>query len=142
MTDHQLPDRVRHFILTYISSVLQLEIILQLHAAGARFLTLNELSTALGLDTASLQEQLADLLRRGLVASQNTPEPVFAYASAYTDQDQAVIELAEAYRNYRVSVINLIYSRPTEKIRTFAEAFRFLPENKGPFKWVTSPPTV
>lgn len=132
MTDHELSDRVRHFVLTYISSVLQLEIILQLHAAGARFLPLKELGSALGLDTGSLQEQLADLVRHGLVASQNKPEPVYAYASAYPEQDLAVAELAQAYRNYRVSVINLIYSRPTEKIRTFAEAFRFLPENKGP----------
>lgn len=130
MKDHPLSDQVRHFILTYIPSVLQLEIILRLHAAGAKFLTLKELSVALGLDSVSLQEQLGDLLRRGLVASQNSPEPVYAYASAYPDQDKAVAELADAYRDYRVSVINLIYSRPTEKIRTFAEAFRFLPERK------------
>lgn len=132
MADYPLSDRVRFFILTYIPSVLQLEIMLRLHAAGAKFVSLAELSTTLGLDTGVLQEQLAELIKSGLVATQKTPEAVYAYVSAYSDQDQAVAELADAYRNYRVSVINLIYSRPTEKIRTFADAFRLRTESKEP----------
>ena len=132
MTDFPLSDRVRYFILTYVQSVLQLEIVLCLYAAGAKFLSLNELSRAIGLDAGVLQEQLGELIKNGLVATQKSPEPVYAYASAYPEQDHAVSELAEAYRNYRVSVINLIYSRPTEKIRTFADAFRLRPENQEP----------
>lgn len=132
MTDHPLSNTVRQYILANIPSVLQLEIILRLHAAGARFLPLSELAASIGLDSASLQDQLGEMIRRGLVASQNTPQPVYAYASADPEQDRALSELAEAYQNYRVSVINLIYSRPTEKIRTFAEAFRFRTASQEP----------
>lgn len=130
MTNYAVPEQVRSFILAYIPSILQLEIVLQLHAAGARFVSLGELSASLGLEPATLQNQLEELMRRGLVATQNSPGPVYAYASVYPRQDEAVAELTAAYRDYRVSVINLIYSRPTEKIRTFADAFRILPDTQ------------
>jgi hypothetical protein len=41
-----------------------------------------------------------------------------------------VDEVAAAYPRFRVSIINLIFSKPIDKIRTFADAFRLTKEEK------------
>jgi hypothetical protein len=38
--------------------------------------------------------------------------------------DAAVAQLAKDYAERRVSVITLIFSKPVDKLRTFADAFR------------------
>ena len=38
--------------------------------------------------------------------------------------DQAVVRLAKDYAERRVTVITLIFSKPVDKLRTFADAFR------------------
>jgi hypothetical protein len=38
--------------------------------------------------------------------------------------EAAVDGLAESYAKYRVAVIALIFSKPSERVRTFSEAFR------------------
>ena len=124
MPEGPLTDRVRQLILNNIPSILQLEILLHLYAARPRFLSLQETVRPLGIELEPLKNQLEELQRRGLVFRQASSVPAFAYASLSPEQDAAVGELAEAYRSYRASVISQIYSRPTESIRAFADAFR------------------
>jgi len=124
MPEHSLPDSVRQLILAKIPSVWQLEILLQLYAARPEFQTVRNLEKALRLDAEPLLEQLESLHAHGLAFKTTAPELAFAYAGVSAEQDQAVADLVEAYRTRQVSVISLIHSRPTEKIRTFADAFR------------------
>jgi hypothetical protein len=49
----------------------------------------------------------------------------YRYAPRTDDLGQAVAQLAREYPVYRVSIVNLIFSKPIDKIRTFADAFRF-----------------
>ena len=132
MTEKPLPDAVRNLILSKIASVWQLEILLHLHAARPRFVRVSELGHALRIDDEPLLEQLRELHSRGLVVSQPEPAAAWAYNAASPEQDQAVTELAGTYRNRPVSVISLIYSRPAEKIKTFADAFRLRQEKEPP----------
>jgi hypothetical protein len=47
----------------------------------------------------------------------------FAYLTSL-ERDQAVATLAGAYKDRPITIISLIYSRPAEKMRILADAFR------------------
>jgi hypothetical protein len=132
MAEKPLPDAVRSLIISKLPSVWQLEILLHLYGARPRYLTLLELAHALRIESEPLLEQLRELHSRGLAVPDAGGETAFAYFSASLEQDQAVAELAATYRERPVSVISLIYARPAEKIRTFADAFRLRQEKEPP----------
>ena len=49
---------------------------------------------------------------------------MYRYAPANEELNGIVDALAESYANYRVAVIGLIFARPSERITSFADAFR------------------
>jgi hypothetical protein len=51
------------------------------------------------------------------------PPPTYRYAPP-PELHRSIAGLVETYRERRVSVINLVYSRPSDAIRSFADAFR------------------
>jgi hypothetical protein len=59
----------------------------------------------------------------GLVAQQADPA-AFRFDPRTTELAQAIEELARAYADRRVTVIGLIFAKPLDKIRSFADAFR------------------
>lgn len=132
MSASSLPDDVRDLILGKIATVWQLEILLQLFEARPQYLTIAELVKSLHLEREPLSEQVKALQAFGLADQKSDPQVAFAYASTSAQEDQAVAALAAAYSNRPVSVISLIYSRPAEKIRTFADAFRLRQEKEPP----------
>ncbi len=130
MPELPLTSRVRQLILDNIPSVLQLEILLFLFAERPRFLSISEMTRPLAIEAVPLRNQLAHLERRGLVAMCPNSADSFAYTSAYKDQDESMRELAEAYQTHRTSVIGLIYTRPVDNLRAFADAFRLRKDDK------------
>jgi hypothetical protein len=60
----------------------------------------------------------------GLAAAAEGTPAQFRYAPRTPDLAGAVEELAQAYADRRVSVIGLIFAKPTDKLRSFADAFR------------------
>lgn len=132
MPEKPLPEAARHLVLAKIASVWHLEILLHLFAARPQFVDLSNLAHALRIDQEPLLAELRELQGRALAVPSPSGEAAFAYFSASLEQDQAVAELAETYRSRPVSIINLIYSRPAEKIRTLADAFRLRQEKEPP----------
>lgn len=126
MTDAGIPDEVRAFIAEHIDSVEQVEVLLLLRRSGDREWTADAVSDELRTNPGSAAERLADLTARRLIApAGGAPErPGYRYAPGTPALDQAVRGLDQAYAERRVSVINLIFSKPIDKIRTFADAFR------------------
>lgn len=84
---------------------------------------------AKGLYTAvSMTEPLLESLRAiGLVGYQ---EHRYQYAPASKELDQLVGQLAQLYQQRRVTIINLIYSGPVQKLQDFADAFRIHKKKK------------
>jgi hypothetical protein len=67
--------------------------------------------------------RLEDLGGRGLLTHCEKGRCRWAPASPELERD--VEALARAYAERRVSIIHLIFSKPSERIRTFADAFKF-----------------
>ncbi len=104
-----------------IESVAQLEILLLLRAAGDKLWTADEVSRALVTQSAETAGTwLADLARRGLAREEDGS---YRYDPP-AELEHTLDSLAEAYARYRVSVIALIFAKPSERISLFSDAFR------------------
>lgn len=125
MTEQQIPQRVRAFIADHIDSVLQLEVLLLIHASPGRQYTRADIARELRINPEWVEKQLVILQVKGLLAGQpNGAEGTYQYAPKSPDLDDAVRGLAAAYVDYRVTVTSLIFATPNDQLRSFADAFR------------------
>jgi hypothetical protein len=123
MEPSNIPDGVRELIIQHIASVAQLEVLLLAYDRRPATWDAAEVSRELRIDAGSAATILGDLAARGFL--EPAPESPGRYRFAAAPQLHAILpELAAAYRERRVAVITLIFSKPPDPLRQFAEAFR------------------
>lgn len=110
----------------HIHSVEQLEVLLLLRGDPERQWTAEAVAVKLATLPQSAVDRLEDLARRGFLAKSGEG---YRYDGSDRSRDAAVAELQEVYARRRVSLIGLIFSKPSETIRTFADAFRLRKED-------------
>jgi predicted ArsR family transcriptional regulator len=122
-----LSEAVKDLVRRYIRSVYELEALLMVSARPEREWRAAELSQALYIAPAAAREQLARLQAYGLLRQVEGPdtEPAYRYDPDDPKLVATVAELAVEYAQRRVRVIELIYSRPSDSVRSFAHAFKF-----------------
>jgi hypothetical protein len=123
------PPGVRQFIEYHIESVPQLEALLLLRREPQRQWDVGEIAKALYVPPDVASSLLADFVRRGFAILAPSAAPGYSYRTRDDETDRVIDELASVYRERRVAVISLIYSKPLHKVQTFADAFRFGKEN-------------
>jgi hypothetical protein len=116
-----VPAPVRRFIASHIVSVAQLEVLLLLRAAADKEWTADEVARALVTQSDAAAGWLENLRDRGLARHDSGR---YRYSPSSRELDRTIDALAESYANYRVAVISLIFARPSERITSFADAFR------------------
>jgi hypothetical protein len=119
----EIPTQLQLFLEERIHSVAQLELLLLLRSNPAKAWTLDEASRALAVPAEMAGSQLGELQVAGLLESMGNPSSL-RYRPQTRELDELVASLAQLYQERRVSVITLIYSKPVDKVRTFADAFR------------------
>lgn len=127
MTADDFPADVGQFITEHINSVGQLEVLLLLRSSGDRAWTAVEISEALRTTSDMATEQLRELTARGIVSASEQSPTQYRYVPPEAARS-LIDRLAILYDERRVTVITLIYSKPTDKVRTFADAFRLRKE--------------
>ncbi len=115
---------LRDFIVNELSSIAQLELLLLLHQDARKDWNAEGAARALYTATAATAALLEGFRARGFVSVSESTPPRYQFASRTGEQQQLVSDLAELYQARRVTVINLIYAGPEQKLRSFAEAFR------------------
>ncbi len=127
----QLSEVVQQFISRYITSVDQLEILLLLQRNPDRHWNAEDVARELFTEAVSAGSRLSELANQGLITAKIVDErPSYRYGPRTVQFERAISELATEYPKYRVSIINLIFSKPIDKIRTFADAFRLTTEDE------------
>lgn len=122
MAETGVPTPVRRFIGRHIESVEQLEVLLLLRGAADKDWTAAEAARALVIQPDSAADWLAKLNSHGLLAREGGS---FRYDPAGAETERTIDGLAESYAKYRVAVIGLIFSKPSERVTVFSDAFRF-----------------
>ena len=125
MTDDGITSRAKQLITDHLDSVMQLEVLLLLAGSPGKVWTAPDLAQQLRIDAVWVEGQLRAMAAGGLVALGDAGPPAqFRFAPRTPELAQAVDELARAYADRRVTVIGLIFAKPTDKLRSFADAFR------------------
>ena len=122
MSQDEIPPNVRRFLSDHVESVVQVEALLLLHARPDVAFGSADVAAALKVEPAWAGAQLSNLRSRGILAE--VAPGAYRWAPATAEIGSAVDGLARAYADRRVTVIGLIYARPSEPLRSFADAFR------------------
>jgi hypothetical protein len=73
---------------------------------------------------ASASARLEDLAARRLLVVRQGPPASYRFSPASAEDTEDVTALQETYSTRRVSVISFIFSKPLDRVRGFADAFR------------------
>ena len=122
-----IPSEVKDFILRNITSVEEMEVLFFLRDRRDSAWTAHALSAQLRSSLPSIEQRLNDLQSRGLVARGDAPG-AYRYWPKEPALEDLVAKLAQYYAERRISIIELIYTRPSDKLRSFADAFRIKEE--------------
>src|SRR5687768_1259921 len=99
-----------------------------MHAQPARRWTADDIGRELRIEPAWAATQLQNLCSRGLIACDDpgppSPTGSYRFGARSPDLESAVRGLVTAYEERRVTVIGMIFSKPVDKIRSFADAFK------------------
>lgn len=128
--DGDIPADVQSLIARHIDSVVQLELLLLLHRGSDRAWTANEIATELRIEPAWTASQLERLSARQLIRLVHAASASYRYVPATPELAGTIDRLARVYADRRVSLTALIYSKPVDTLRSFAEAFRFRKDPK------------
>lgn len=118
------PANLKDFIARHIESVAQMEALFMLRQDAGRQWTSEELSKSLYITSDMGDAMLLDLERRGFVVREKDSATTYRYQPADPAADNLIAKLGDIYQERRVAVITQIYSRPIDKVQTFADAFR------------------
>jgi hypothetical protein len=128
MTD-DFSDDIRQFIARNIESLAQLEALILMRREPRRGWDAEEIGKALYIPQELAAALLADFGRRGFVKMEHPPSARYSYDVADQRVDQLISDVSAAYQDRRVALISLIYSKPLNKVQTFADAFRLRKES-------------
>lgn len=125
MKDGGVPEPIRRFLSSHVDSVEQLEVLLLLRSAPDREWSVDEVNRELGSSISSIRTRLAVLASKGfLTAREGDGLQLYRYSPPSSAERGVIDELALAYKERRLAVINLIYTRPESDAVYFADAFK------------------
>lgn len=125
---NDFPADVRQFIDQNIESLAQLEALLLLRKDPQRSWDAAEMAKALYLPVEMAQALLAEFGRRQLTKTTPQSDAQYSYNVVDSKLDELIGRVVTEYQERRVAVISLIYSKPLNKVQTFADAFRLRKE--------------
>ncbi|MBW3572730.1 MAG: hypothetical protein KY467_16670 [Gemmatimonadetes bacterium] len=124
MSQGEISESVRSFVAQNIESAELLETLLLVHSGGNRQWTPEEVARTIYTVPAGATRRLEQLVEMRLLSSTGGVNPSYRFAPATAALRAQVDELAAAYRADRVGVINLIYNRAADPLRSFSDAFK------------------
>lgn len=121
--DTSMPEDVRRFILSSVSSVLYLEALLLLRSAPEVSWGSRQVAQRLYISEKLARELLQDLLANGVAAAGEPSQ--FCYQPISAQLHELLSSVADFYARQLIEVTNLIHSRADKRAHQFANAFRW-----------------
>lgn len=121
MTLGPVPQELASFIQRNIDSIADLEALLILREQPGTPWGASAIAARLYISEEYAREVMERLRNRGLV---RIAEEGYCYA-AEPAAEPVIARVAEYYATHLIAVTNFIHAKPTNRIRQFAEAFKF-----------------
>jgi predicted transcriptional regulator len=125
--DSGLEEEIRDFVDRYIDSVEQLEILILLKESAPQQWSAQEINEKLQSHFSSVQTRLRGLCKLNLI---NCNAENYSYPGSDKSQEPKIEKLILAYKQKRIRVIEMIFSKPKDKLRDFADAFKIKKDPK------------
>ena len=119
-----LPEDLRRFIAEHLGSIAQLELLLLLSADAEKKWTADEAAKSLYISSEATLGFLEVMRSQGLIQSTGESPPSYRFIPAKPESERLARDLASFYKERRLTIINLIYASPVQKLQSFADAFR------------------
>ncbi|AKT37458.1 hypothetical protein [Chondromyces crocatus] len=108
----------------HISSIELLEVLLLLRKSGEREWRPADVAREIGSSMMSIRDRLANLAARDLIATREVDDDLWYHYAPESEVRHVVDELARAYKERRLTIIDMIYARQLPgDIETFSDAF-------------------
>lgn len=127
MSNESLPAAVRDFLVRYIRSVEELEVLLLVRSDPERWWTPAEVYDSVRSSRPSITQRLEAFTAAGFLTKSGNEPSVFRYTPD-EKLGRALDETAAAYRTWRVRVIETIFAGEVDPLKSFADAFKFRKE--------------
>jgi hypothetical protein len=126
VTEADLPDELKSFLLQYIDSASLLEVLLLMQQHPDREWTAAEVLKELRSSEHSVAQQLEGLHRRKLIRKSGDPaeKQTYRYFPTPAELAKTIDLLAKSRNTFSARIIHFIYNKSIEQIREFSEAFR------------------
>jgi hypothetical protein len=125
----RVPDEIRRFISQEVPTVAHLEILLRLQARPAEWWSAGRMAAELRMPAAAVLDRMEHLCQRGLLEVKLGEDLVFRYAPSRPELAHAASALAQLYPDWRVAILEMIFSKRDDPVRQFSEAFRIRKED-------------
>jgi hypothetical protein len=125
-----LPIEVEEFVFNYIDSLEQLEILLLVRSKPESLWSVKEVNETLKSSPSSVAQRLEKLTTYGLIQARSQEPACYQYHPATPQLAAAVQELALAYKERRLTVVQCIFSKPLSSLRIFADSFKLRKDPK------------
>lgn len=127
MPESGLPADVEQFIADYIRTVEHLEVVLAVASAPQGVASASDVFAKVRSSEASVRERLEELAAEGLLSREGEG---FRWTPKDPTLNNTVAELARAYKERSIRVIQAIYSDRRRAMRELSDAFRFRRKDK------------
>lgn len=119
-----IPGAVKQFLHAHIDSVDQLEILRIVTAEPQKEHGALALAHVLQLPVTAIEANIVTLEGKGLLTIKAKEPLTCQHGPRQEDLAAPLAELMKTYTERPVSLIKLVYEKPKEQIRSFADAFR------------------
>lgn len=123
-----LSEKLKSFVSTYIDSVEQLQVLILLLEDSGKAWTVNEIAQRLRSVDSSIAKRLDDLYARKVMQRKASDPSEYTFELILPEFRDVIYELSTVFKTRPYKVVDLIYGRPKEAIRAFADAFNFKKE--------------
>ncbi len=124
LSDEKISEDVRTFIYSNVDSVGLIETLALLVHNKDRDWTSQQISQELRSNKDTVDHQLKRLTALGIVVPHEHDPQRYRYAPSSVELSAILEKLVDAFEIYPVRIIELIFKKPNEALRRFADAFK------------------
>jgi hypothetical protein len=121
-----IPVEVQRFLWTHIRSLDQLEVLLLVCSSPDQEWSGEAVYEVVRSNLAVVTDRLESFCRAGVLARSGEP-PRYRYAPQTEELRRQIAALDAAYKLGRHRIVELIYTRPTDPLLEFSDAFKLKP---------------
>lgn len=119
-----LPSNIINFLSEFIETVSQLELLLLIYENKSIEWTADSVSKALRTHPSMAAKQMDILFYKGILNKRL--DTSYTYGPETQMLDETIVQLYSLYHVRPVAIVTFIYTKPDEKLKGFADAFKFI----------------